>query len=374
MEKINILMATYNGRRYVAKQIESILNQTYQDFRLIISDDCSTDSTLKILEEYEKKDKRIEIYSQGQNLGVSANFEFLISKVRSEYFMFADQDDIWKPDKIENSVRKLETENLDLVYTDLEVVDSRLNQIAPSYWALKGLDYRIKKYNNFESLYLNNFVTGCTMLVKSKWINEFMPLPKISTYVLHDYWITLVISQSGKIGYLDKPTIKYRQHSNNKVGSKTKTEELETLDEVRNLFINVKLEHFKTFIKYEKVFKNENIKILNKKALEYYENLKNVKTFSFSGIGLFLKLYKYENFSYKIKNLVILHFPGIARKIFNKIKKKKNHEEELQKIKKAEAALERKEKTQARKKEKIEIERKNQEDNVNKQKSKKRKS
>ena len=93
-------MATYNGRRYVAKQVESILNQTYQDFRLIISDDCSTDSTLKILEEYEAKDRRIEIFRQGQNLGVVANFEFLISKVRSEYFMFANQDDIWLPDKI----------------------------------------------------------------------------------------------------------------------------------------------------------------------------------------------------------------------------------------------------------------------------------
>lgn len=356
MEKINILMATYNGRRYVAKQVESILNQTYSDFRLIISDDCSTDSTLKILEEYEAKDRRVEIFRQGENSGIVNNFEFLISKVRSEYFMFADQDDIWEPDKIEKSIKKMEAEDLDLVYTDLEVVDSRLKQIAPSYWTLKGLDYRIKKYNNFESLYLNNFVTGCTMLVKSKWINDFLPLPKNNKYVLHDYWISLIVSQSGKIGYLDEPTVKYRQHSNNKIGSKTKSEELETLEDVRNLFIDVKIKHFETFIKNEKVFKSEEIKLLNREARDYYESLKTVKSISFKGIKMFFKLYKYESFKYKIQNLAILHFPGLAKGKFEKMKKEKAKQEELLLLQKAEATKLRKQKALENKKEKLEEE------------------
>ena len=317
-------MATYNGRRYVAKQIESILNQTYQDFRLIISDDCSTDSTLKILEEYEAKDNRIEIFYQGENLGVTANFEFLIGKVRSEYFMFSDQDDIWEPDKIEKTVKKLEEEHLDLVYTDLSVVDSRLKLLEPSYWRLKGLDYRIQKYNNFESLYLNNFVTGCTMLVKSKWINEFLPFPKNSKYILHDYWISLIVSQSGKIGYLDEATVKYRQHKDNQIGSKTKSEQMKTLDEVRKLFIDVKLDHFKTFIENNEKFKSASYKELNKKALTYYEELEQVKNFRLKGIFFFFKLYQYETFDYKIKNLAILHFPGIARSRFQKMKEKRN--------------------------------------------------
>lgn len=329
MEKINILMATYNGRLYVAKQVESILNQTFKDFRLIISDDGSTDSTVKILEQYEAKDKRIEIYKQEKNIGLIANFEFLISKVRSEYFMFADQDDIWNSDKIEKTFNKMQEEDCDLVYTDLEVVNSRLKQISPSYWNLKGLDYRIKKYNNFESLYLNNFVTGCTMLVKSKWINEFTPIPKDSKYVLHDYWVSLMVSQSGKIAYLDEPTMKYRQHTKNKIGSKTKSEELETLDEIRNLFIDVKIQHFTTFIKNEDKFKSDEIKKLNRQALEYYKNLKNVKTISFSKWGLFFKLYKYESFKYKMKNFLILNMPGIARIAYKKVSKDKLKEENL---------------------------------------------
>ena len=353
MEKINILMATYNGRRYVAKQVESILNQTYNDFRLIISDDGSTDSTVKILQEYEKSDSRVEIYCHEENQGTVSNFEFLIGKVRSELFMFADQDDYWEPDKIEKTLNKMEEENLDLVYTDLEVVDSRLNQIAPSYWALKGLDYRIKKYNNFESLYLNNFITGCTMLVKSKWINEFMPLPKNSEYILHDYWVSLIISQKGKIGYLDETTVKYRQHKSNSIGTKTKSEQLKTFDEIRELFINVKLDHFKTFIQNENKFTSNSYKQLNKKALKYYEDLKEVKKFTLKNLFLFLKLYKYETFDYKIKNFVILHLPCFARPYFKKLKEKKELEESLKMKEELEAKIERKRKASERKAEKL---------------------
>ena len=125
MEKINILMATYNGRRYLRDQIDSILNQTYSDFRLLISDDASTDSTVKILEEYEKKDSRVEIYCHEKNLGVVSNFEFLINKVRSEYFMFADQDDIWEPDKIEKSLKKLKETG---IYTETGIFGAESNR------------------------------------------------------------------------------------------------------------------------------------------------------------------------------------------------------------------------------------------------------
>ena len=298
MEKINILMATYNGRKYLKKQIDSILNQTYSDFRLLISDDASTDSTLKILEEYEKKDSRVEIYSHEKNLGVVANFEFLINKVRSEYFMFADQDDVWEPDKIEKSLKKLEETGSDLVYTDLEVVDDKLNQIEPSFWKQKGFYDKITKYNSFESLYLNNYINGCTMLCKSSWINDFLPLPKTSKYVIHDYWIALVVSHRGKMAYIEKPTIKYRQHGKNQVGSSRKSDTLKTLDEIRELFIQVKLEHFETFIKNEKVFKSKEIRELNRKSLAYFMDLKNKKNFNFKNWKLFFKLYKYEDFKY----------------------------------------------------------------------------
>ncbi len=315
MEKVDILLATYNGEKYIREQIDSILNQTYKEFRLLISDDGSNDGTRDILNEYKAKDDRIEIFMQEENLGVVKNFEFLLKKVEAKYYMFSDQDDIWKNEKIEKSLNKIE-EGFDLVYTDLEVVDENLNVTYESYWKLKGIYKKIKKYNNFESLYLNNFITGCTVISKKELIDSFMPLPNISKFVLHDYWISLIVSQNGKIAYIEEPLIKYRQHKNNKVGSKKKTDELKSIDEIRSLFIQVKKEHFKVFIENENKFKSEKVKELNKKALKYYEMLETKKNINFKGWILFFKLYKYEGLSYTLQNFAILNLPIIAKFLY----------------------------------------------------------
>ena len=320
MEKVDILLATYNGERYIKEQIDSILNQTHKEFRLLISDDGSKDKTREILEAYKNKDSRIEVYFQENNLGVVKNFEFLLGKVEEKYYMFSDQDDIWKEQKIEKSLKKIE-EGFDLVYSDLEVVDENLNVIYSSYWKLKGIYNKIKKYNNFEALYLNNFVTGCTMISKKELINSFLPLPNTSKFVLHDYWISLILSQNGKIAYIEEPLIKYRQHKNNKVGSKKKSDELKSIDEIRKLFIEVKKEHFKVFIENEDKFKSEDIKKLNRKALEYYEMLETKNNINFKGWILFFNLYKYEEFLYSLQNFAILNLP-IFVKILYRIKNK----------------------------------------------------
>lgn len=313
MEKIDILLATYNGQQYLREQLDSILSQSYSNFRLLISDDLSVDNTREILAEYVEKDKRIIVFNQEKNLGVVKNFEFLLKKVESKYYMFSDQDDIWKENKIEKSIQTLEETNSDLVYTDLEVVDEKLNVTYESYWKLKGIYNKIKKYNNFESLYLNNFVTGCTMLSKKELIKEVLPLPNTSKFVLHDYWIPLILSQKYKITYIEEPLIKYRQHKNNKVGSKKKTDELKSFEEIRNLFISVKIEHFTVFIENEDKFIDEKIKKLNKDALQYYKMLEKKKNINFRKWNLFFKLYKYEGFVYNLENFLILNVPFLAR-------------------------------------------------------------
>lgn len=314
--KIDILLATYNGEKYLEEQLDSILNQTYENFRLLISDDGSKDNTRKILEKYSKKDNRIILFFQEKNLGVIKNFEFLLRKVENKYYMFSDQDDIWKKNKIEKSIIKLEETNSDLVYSDLEVVDENLNIIYKSYWKLKGIYKKIKKYNNFKSLYLNNFVTGCTIIAKSEQIKDVLPLPNTSKYILHDYWIALIISQKEKITYIEEPLIKYRQHKNNKIGSKKRSDELKSVAEIRELFIQVKKEHFTVFIENNEKFVNEQIQKLNKKALEYYEMLGKKKNFNFRNWSLFFRLYKYESLSYKMQNFIILNLPFIAKILY----------------------------------------------------------
>lgn len=320
MEKIDILLATYNGEKFVKEQIESILNQTYENFNLIISDDASTDNTLNILEEYEKKDTRIKVFKKEKNKGLIDNFEFLLKNVTSDYFMFSDQDDIWKKDKIEKSINKLKEESLGLVYTDLEIVDEKLNVIYPSYWKYKQIYKKIIKYNNFEALYLNNFVTGCTILAKSKYIKDILPLPRNSKFVLHDYWTALIISAKDKISYVEEPTIQYRQHKNNRVGSSRKSDQLENFEDLRNLFIKVKIEHFEVFKEnIEKIKTKETSKYTNE-ALKYFENFKKVKYINLKNWNLFFRLYKYEEFSYTIQNFIILNIPILGKLAF-KIKK-----------------------------------------------------
>ena len=322
MECIDILLATYNGEKYIKEQIDSILNQSYNCFRLLISDDCSTDTTRAILQEYSKNDDRIKVFYQEKNIGIVNNFEFLLGKVENNYFMFSDQDDYWKENKIKNTFEKLQKDDADLAYTDLEVVDENLNQISASYWNLKGLTKKIKKYNNFDSLYLNNYITGCTILCKSKWINTIIPIPKNSKNILHDYWIALQVSYKGKITYLDEPTIEYRQHGNNCVGSKTVSETMNSLDEIRKMFIDIKIDHFKTLQENNNSF-DEKIKQRTDKSLQYFTDLANVKRINFKNWRLFFTLYKYENFGYLIKNFIILNTPGIGKIIFKIIKRYK---------------------------------------------------
>ena len=227
-EQIDVLLATYNGEKYIKEQIDSILKQTYKNIRLIISDDCSTDNTVRILEEYKEKDNRIEIYTQTENLGVVKNIEFLLKKVENELYMLSDQDDVWLPEKIEKSIKTLKEQNADLVFGDLVVVDKDLNTIYPSFGDFMLLNDKIKKYIGTNKInYLYNCVTGCTVLSKKNLIEKILPFPTTSKYLIHDFWIGLIVSINGKMAYMPEKYIKYRQHGNNEVGTKKVSHEME---------------------------------------------------------------------------------------------------------------------------------------------------
>lgn len=311
-ETIDILMATYNGEKFLKEQIDSILNQTYPNIRLLISDDCSKDGTREILKEYEEKDKRIKVYYQEKNLGYVKNFEYLLGKVDNEIYMLSDQDDVWLPTKIEKSYKKLKETNSDLVFSDLEVVDEKLNTIYTSYNDYMLLTRKIKKYkNSYLMQYLYNCITGCTLMSKKKFLKEILPIPTDSKYVIHDTWIGLVVSLNGKIEYLDEPTIKYRQHGSNQVGTDKISHKFTKLEDVRNLFLDVKCKLFKTYVNNSEVFTDE-LKKQNKKALEYFEMLTKKKYFNFKGWTVFHKVYKTETFMYRLENFMILNMPLIT--------------------------------------------------------------
>lgn len=313
MEQIDILLATYNGEKYLKEQIDSILSQTYKNFRLIISDDCSKDKTREILKQYEEKDNRIIVYYQEKNLGYVKNFEFLLTKVENEIYALSDQDDVWLPEKIEKSYNKMKESGADLVFTDLEVVDENLKIICPSYNDHMLLTRKIEKYKkNYRMQYMYNCITGCTLISKKKFLKEILPIPTNSKYLIHDSWIGLVISLYGKIEYLNEKTIKYRQHGNNQVGIGKVSHQFRKLEDVRKLFIDVKMQIFTTYVNKKEIFP-ENIQKQNKKALEYFKMLQNKKYVNFKGWNIFHKLYKTETFSYYIQNFMIINMPLIIK-------------------------------------------------------------
>jgi glycosyltransferase involved in cell wall biosynthesis len=219
---INILMATYNGEKYLAEQLESLQAQTYQDWTLYVRDDGSQDNTLDILRRYALQDSRISILdNNGERLGACGNFSFLMEQsLDAEYVMFCDQDDVWMPDKIQltlEAMLDLEAKygNMPLmIYTDLQVVDDRLNTIANSFLAYQSID---PKRNNLHDILVTNPVAGCTALLNRVLVKLAAPIP--TDALGHDCWCSLVASAFGKLEHLSKPLIYYRQHGRNDVGA-----------------------------------------------------------------------------------------------------------------------------------------------------------
>ena len=315
-DTIDILLPTYNGEKYLKEQLDSILNQTYKNIRLIISDDCSKDSTPKILEEYRKKDERIELYLQKENIGVVKGIEFLLKKVKSNYYMLADQDDVWLPLKVEKSIETLKKQKADLVFGDLEVVDQNLNTIFPSFGDFMLLNRKIHKYiDSYKVNYLYNCVTGCTVLSKKEFIEKILPIPTESKYLIHDHWIGIIVALNGKLAYMPEKYIKYRQHGNNQVGTNKISHGFERLEQVRELFINVKLGVFGTYVNNKERFPKE-LQEQNKKAFDYFNDIKNKRNFNFKGWRTFHKLYKTETLVYYIENFIIMNLPFLGRGLF----------------------------------------------------------
>lgn len=213
-KKIDILMATYNGEKYIEEQINSIISQTYTDWNLLIRDDKSSDRTVKKLEELEKKDSRIKIIRDRKgNLGIVKNFEELLNNSKEDYVMFSDQDDIWNEDKLDIYINKInEVKKKDISdFIFLMHSNAVLNN---------GKSFIQKKFlkNNFNNLFFNYFVQGATVLITKEFKEFILPFPK-EAYI-HDRYFHLVSDFFFDRIFLDERTMFYRQHDNNQIGAK----------------------------------------------------------------------------------------------------------------------------------------------------------
>ncbi len=220
---IDILMATYNGASYIEVQLKSLFAQSYTDWKLIIRDDGSTDDTLDIIKDFSDQfpEKILLLNTSTGHLGSTLSFAELLTFSTSQYIMFCDQDDFWFKDKIAQTLSemlKLEQDHPRLpllVFTDLTETDGTLNVTSKSFIKSQKLFPEIA--NDPNKLLALNVVAGCTMMINSISKDYVLPMP--SSNVVHDHWISVNVAYFGKIKYLPFPTIFYRQHRNNAVGS-----------------------------------------------------------------------------------------------------------------------------------------------------------
>ncbi len=229
---IDILLATYNGEAFLEEQLDSIAAQTHGDWRLIARDDGSADRTAEILDAFRARhpDKVVVLQDGDGNLGLVANFSRLMERSDAPYAAFCDQDDVWMPEKLALCLAKmheLEREQGQeqgaevplLVFTDLTVVDEELKVIDPSFWHYQGL--RPERCDTLGRLLLHNVVTGCTALLNSALVDRSGPVPDAAK--VHDWWVALVAVALGRLGYISRPTVLYRQHGENLIGAQPLT-------------------------------------------------------------------------------------------------------------------------------------------------------
>ena len=217
--KLCILLASYNGEKYISEQLDSIINQTYKNWELIIRDDGSKDETVTILNKYEKKDERIKILRDDKgNLGFLKNFEELLFNAKEEFVLFSDQDDFWLKNKLEKFVEKIR--DLDekvlskplLIHCNSLVCDDKLEIIKEEF-----IDSKIAKKTNSNIYFFEYIVQGSTSMVNKKMIKESLPFLKNVT--LHDRYFHLLSQFLGTRVFIDESLVKYRQHERNEIGA-----------------------------------------------------------------------------------------------------------------------------------------------------------
>lgn len=206
---IAVVMGTYNGARFLSKQIDSILNQTMMPDEIVIVDDCSTDDTQKIINDFAAKYPQIKPFRNELNIGLNRNYEKAASLSTCDYIFFSDQDDIWSLDKIEKMITF--GAGLDFVYSDAQVI----NEVDQIICKSELHDYHQRVAVSGNSLWyflITNCVSGHNLMISRSLLQKSLPIPET---VLCDNWLAIYASVFSSIHYLDSALCLHRIHGNN---------------------------------------------------------------------------------------------------------------------------------------------------------------
>lgn len=200
---LTVCMATYNGSKYLGKQIDSILSQLSEKDELIVSDDGSKDNTLEILESYH--DKRLKVFLNQGRHGVVPNFGNALSRASGDIIFFSDQDDVWAENKVKIMLKELG--DADLVVHDALIMDGEDKISDVNYFSI-----RTPHKGYWHNLWKNCFVGSC-MAFRKSMLPYVYPFPKHILW--HDMWIGLVVSKKGRVKFINDKLLYYRRHGDN---------------------------------------------------------------------------------------------------------------------------------------------------------------
>lgn len=270
--KVSVLLATFNGEKYLKEQIDSLLQQTFQDFAIYISDDNSSDKTVEIINDYvvNYPNKVFFLAKTRRSGSAKGNFLYLLEQVDSDVYLFCDQDDVWTANHIEVLVNKYNLLSLEektlpiLIHSDLRVVDEDLNILSESFFSYAQLN---KSFKRKHSYLIENNVTGCVTLINHELKlyvfkdREYLR-ENINNIPMHDHFFAYIAHRFGQIIFVNEKLELYRQHKKNVVGAKN----TRTMEHYINKFLNpdiswmVKSLQFTNFIRnyyYDMITTNE---------------------------------------------------------------------------------------------------------------------
>ncbi|MHA8098434.1 glycosyltransferase [Aquirufa aurantiipilula] len=210
---ISIVMASYQGEKYIEEQIHSHLNQDYPHLELVYLDDASTDRTWSILQEMALKDARIKIFQNEKNLGYVGSFEKAIQLAQGEWIALSDQDDIWEKQKLSRLYHTIGSHSL--IYADSQLIDDKGNELPQRMSDLKNqIPYTSPLMYTFGA-----WAPGHSMLFQKSILKHAFPFPR---FVSHDYYIGFLATCFQGVTYLPEILVQYRQHDQNAIGANLK--------------------------------------------------------------------------------------------------------------------------------------------------------
>lgn len=203
--KISVCMTTYNGEKYVFEQVQSILVQLSSTDELVIVDDCSTDNTLSIIKAFDSEN--IRVINNSTNLGIIKSFELALKNTSGDIIFFSDQDDVWLPSKVAETVEYMTKTKASAIVSDARVIDEYGNILYESFFGLR------KSGSGFIKNFFMNGYIGCCMTIDSKVKKYILPFP--SYIPMHDEWIGMVCEFLDGVYFLPQQLQEYRRHSEN---------------------------------------------------------------------------------------------------------------------------------------------------------------